>query len=207
MVLRSNNRGYTIMEVVIAMAILAMSLVVLLGTQSNSVVYSERANQMAIAALMARSKMIDVEHEILEDGFSDFTEQMGGDFRDEGFPDMRWEAIIDVVEITPDAEAEFGAAVNEELFGSGDEGGSLTGASSVSQFLPMIVAQIPVFINDIGERVRRVTLVIEWDDRGGVQQLTVQSFVVNLSEAEEPLVDPSLAGPPIDRNNAPVLPE
>ena len=186
------NRGYTIMEVTIALAILAMSLTVLLGTQANSVLYTERANQMAIAALMARSKMIDVEHEIQDNGFSDMTETLSGDFRDEGFRDMAWEAIVDVVEITPDAEAEFGAAVNEELFGDGEASGSLSGASSVSQRLPMIVAQIPQFINDIGSRVRRVTLTIEWEDRGGTQQLTIQSFIVNLSEEEEVMIDPSM---------------
>ena len=193
---KRRNGGYTLLEVMISLGILAMTLSVLLGTQSSHIILTERANSMALAALLARSKMIDIEHEQLTDGFSDMEESYDGDFRDEGFDNMTWEALVEVVEITPDAEEMFVGGIMSDLFGDGESGGSLSGSSAVSQFLPMIVSSIPTFINEIGARVRKVTLVITWEDRGGTQSLTVQHFIVNMNpggaegEMGEPLAAP-----------------
>ena len=67
------RRGFTLLEVMIALAILAVSLTILIGTQANSVHMTERASRMSAAAMLARSQMIDIEHELLSDGFSDMT--------------------------------------------------------------------------------------------------------------------------------------
>ena len=153
---------------------------VLLGTQASSARMSERANRMALAALLARSKMIDLEGELMSEGFSDMTETANGDFRDEGADDMEWEALIEVIEITPDAEETFNAEVYTQLFGDGEAGGSLTGSSSVSSFLPMILAQVPEFINQVAQRARKITLVISWEEGEREMSLTVQQYVVNM---------------------------
>jgi general secretion pathway protein I len=178
---QSRRQGFTLIEVLIALAILAMALTVLLGTQAQSALMTERANRMALAALLTRSKMIDIEGELQHDGFSDMTAEDHGDFRDEGADDMTWESLVEVVEIPPEAEEQFVASVYSELFGEDGEGGSLSGSSSVTSFMPMIVAQVPQFINQLGERMRKVTLTISWDERGGTQTLTVQQYVVNLN--------------------------
>ena len=124
--------GYTLMEVLVALAILAMGLTILLGTQASSARMSERANRMALAALLARSKMIDLEGELMSEGFSDMTETANGDFRDEGADDMEWEALIEVIEITPDAEETFNAEVYTQLFGDGEGLPFLRGLPSVA---------------------------------------------------------------------------
>ena len=168
----------------IALGILAVSLAVLIGTQANSVHMTERANRMSLAAMLARSKMIDVEHELLADGFSETTEEMSGDFRDEGMDDMSWTAVIEVVELPPEAAEQLVNEVSTSLFGSADgqAEGALTGAAGVSAMLPMIVGQVPELINDMSKRMRRVTLTIEWPDGKGSQTLTVQQYVVNLNK-------------------------
>jgi general secretion pathway protein I len=97
------RRGFTLLEVMIALAILAVSLTILIGTQANSVHMTERASRMSSAAMLARSQMIDIEHELLSEGFSDMTEEMRGDFRDDGFDGMEWNAVVEVVELPPEA--------------------------------------------------------------------------------------------------------
>lgn len=196
---RRSNAGYTLMEVLVALTILAMGLTILLGTQASSARMSERANQMALAALLARSKMIDIEHELHQEGFSEMTESASGDFRDEGFRDIDWDAEIEVIEITPDAQEDFNATVYEQLFGDGEGGGSLSGSTAVSSFLPMILAQIPPLINDMAQRARKVTLTVTWMDGRSEMTLTVQQFVVNLNPGgAEGEIDPSQLVPALD---------
>ena len=189
--LRRRPHGYTLMEVLVALTILATGLTILLGAQASSARMSERANAMALAALLARSKMIDIEHELLQDGFSDMEERMNGDFRDNGFDDIEWEAIVEVIEITPEAQEEFNSTIYNQLFGDGDEGGALSGSAGVSSFLPMIMAMIPEQLNAITTRSRKVTLIISWKEgRDTELTLTVQQYVVNMNpggaEGEQP---------------------
>jgi general secretion pathway protein I len=171
--------GYTLMEVLIALAVLALGLTVLLGTQAGAARMSERANGMALAGMLARSKMIDVEYQLLSDGFSDMTETFDGDFRDEGFEDMEWEALVEVLEITPEAQESFNAQIYEQLFGAGDSGGALAGATGVSAFMPMVMAMVPDIMNQVSSRARKVTLTVTWGDGDGELSLTVQQYVVN----------------------------
>ena len=174
-------RGYTLLEVLIAMSILAIALSILLGTQANSAHMTERANRMALASLLVRSKMIDLEGELRTEGFSDTTQELSGDFSDEGFDDMEWEAVIEVLEIPDAASGDFAAAVHTQLFGDGENQGSLTGSDAVSQWLPMIMAELPGIINQMCERARRITLEISWPEGNESMTLTVEQYVVNLN--------------------------
>ena len=178
---KRGQRGYTLLEVLIAMSILAMALSILLGTQANSAHMTERANRMALASLMVRSKMIDLEGELRTDGFSDTTQELSGDFSDEGFDDMEWEAVIEVLEIPDAASGDFAAAVHTQLFGDGENQGSLTGSDAVSQWLPMIMAELPGIINQMCQRARRISLEISWPEGRERMTLTVEQYVVNLN--------------------------
>jgi type II secretion system protein I len=182
--------GYTLMEVLVALTILATGLTILLGAQATASRMSERANSMALAALLARSQMIDIEHQLTQDGFSEMEERMKGDFRDFGFDDVEWDALVEVIEITPEAQEEFNSTIYNQLFGDGDEGGALSGSSGVSSFLPMIMAMIPEQLNAITERSRKVTLTVSWMEGRSELTLTVQQYVVNMNpggaEGEQP---------------------
>jgi general secretion pathway protein I len=199
------RRGFTLLEVMIALAILAVSLTILIGTQANSVHMTERASRMSSAAMLARSQMIDIEHELLTDGFSDMTEEMRGDFRDDGFDGMEWNAVVEVVELPPEASEQLVNSVTSSLFGSSDgqSEGALTGVAGVGMALPMIVGQIPTMINEMSERMRRVTLEISWPEGEGRGTLTVQQYVVNLNKGgAEGVAKPTVGGLPM----APVAP-
>lgn len=55
------SRGFTLLEVMIAMAILAIALVAIFQMQSQSISMSTDSRFMTTAALLAQSKMVDVE--------------------------------------------------------------------------------------------------------------------------------------------------
>lgn len=209
------RRGYTLVEVLVALAILAAGLTVLLGTQAQSAMLTERANRMAMAALLARSKMIDVEGELLSEGFQDTTQELSGDFGDEGADEMEWEAIVEVVEIPPEAAPEFAASISAQLFGGGDQQGALSGSTAVSQYLPMIVGMVPDLINQMAQRARRVTMTVSWPEGEGTDTLTVQYYVVDLTVDEnddyqtgtsDASITDQLAAPDLNLGNNGALP-
>ncbi|MBZ0273490.1 prepilin-type N-terminal cleavage/methylation domain-containing protein [bacterium] len=89
---RAGRGGFTLLEVFVAMAILATSLVVLLQNHSMSIRMSERARQTSIAANLARDLLTEVEIE----GFPAVGAE-SGDFsaRYPGlYPNFTWEREV-----------------------------------------------------------------------------------------------------------------
>jgi general secretion pathway protein I len=58
---QNKANGFTLMEVMIAMAILAIALVAVFQLQSQSISMSTESRFMTTAALLAQSKMVEVE--------------------------------------------------------------------------------------------------------------------------------------------------
>jgi general secretion pathway protein I len=58
---RTEDKGFTLMEVMIAMAILAIALVSIFQLQSQSISMATDSRFMTTAALLAQSKMVEVE--------------------------------------------------------------------------------------------------------------------------------------------------
>ena len=81
-------RGFTLLEVMIAMAIIAIALVAVLGSQSQSLDLASEAKFKTTAALLAQGKMAEIETESMEGLSSD-----SGDFG-EDFPDYHWEYTV-----------------------------------------------------------------------------------------------------------------
>ena len=82
------SSGFTLLEVMIALAIIAIALVAALGSQSQSVSLANEAKFTTTVTLLAQRKIAELEAKDAEDLISD-----GGDFGD-NFPGYRWEAVI-----------------------------------------------------------------------------------------------------------------
>ena len=174
------GRGFSLIEVLLALAILATAFTVLMGTVAHSGQQSVYSAQLTQASLLARSKMVDLEYLILDEGFSDADRTYSGNFRDEGHPDVRWEARVEPVEIPPDAKERFMGQVNQQLFGGMEaDGGALGGNPAFSAMLPLLMAQLPEFVNQVGERVRRIILTVYYDFNGREMPLEITHYVVD----------------------------
>lgn len=182
---RMNQAGFSLIEVLLAVAILASALTILIGTVSYSgqqSIYSARLTQ---AGLLARSKMVDLEYMIMEEGFSTAERSYSGFFDDEGYPDFRWEATIEPIEIPPEAKEQFTAQVNAQLFGGMDaDAGALSGNAAFSAMLPMLMGQLPEFVNQIGERVRRINMTVYFEFAGREMPLEVAYYVVDVESGD-----------------------
>ena len=89
--INDKSRGFTLLEVMVAMAIIAIALTAVLGSQSQSLSLASEAKFSTTAALLAQSKMAEIEAEKPEDLTSD-----SGDFG-EDYPGYRWDKSVNDV--------------------------------------------------------------------------------------------------------------
>ena len=84
----NSSKGFTLLEVMIAMAILAIALVAVFSSQTQSISMSGNARFTTTATLLAQSKM--VEYEAMAPGN---VRSGNGNFGDD-FPDYVWQAEV-----------------------------------------------------------------------------------------------------------------
>ena len=92
------SRGFTLLEVMIAVALIAIALTALLGSQSQSVSFANSAKFETMAALLAQGKMSELVLQGTESLYSS-----SGDFGPD-YPGYAWESMVSEVSI-PGEEA------------------------------------------------------------------------------------------------------
>ena len=83
-----SNRGFTLLEVMIAMAIVAIAMVTLLGLANRSIAVNARLQKITQATLLAQGKMNEIEIAASQSGTG--TTEQNGTF-DSPFDGYRWE--------------------------------------------------------------------------------------------------------------------
>lgn len=83
-----NAHGFTLLEVMVALLIIATSFIVLLHSRNQSVIAADYARHMTIATLLATEKMGE-----MEQGGIDTTGEDSGNFG-EDYPEFMWRTAI-----------------------------------------------------------------------------------------------------------------
>jgi len=174
---RRSSAGFTLLEIMVAIAILSSTLVVLLSIVTNNVRSTNHAKMTTSATLLARTKMVDVEDEILDNGFTDNDENAAGSFKDLGYPQFRWETSIERIELPSDLGQRSKDQATTQTQDATNPMSLLTGfmGGMMSSFIEPIR-------NGLQESVRKVTVRVIWDEHGRLDQ----SF-----EVVQYLTDPS----------------
>ncbi len=66
---RGGEQGFTLLEILIAIAILAFALAVISSSSSSSAIYSRRVYSSTAASLLLRGVVLDIEEDYRQDGF------------------------------------------------------------------------------------------------------------------------------------------
>jgi len=106
---RARRAGFTLVEVMLALAILSLGLVMLVRSVAGNVISAHESFYMGVATDLARGKMYDLEEQLLQEGFQETEQELEGDFSDEGWPRVTWDAVIEPTEL-PDFETLIGLA-------------------------------------------------------------------------------------------------
>ena len=95
--------GFTLLEVMVAMAILAIGLLVIIDIQNSARTAGLTGEHITIATNLARSKMVDIELYWEKEGWQDLEQEEEGDFG-EAFDGFRWKTSWHKVDFPLSAE-------------------------------------------------------------------------------------------------------
>ncbi len=201
---RDRASGFTLLEVMVAVAILGITLVSIFSAEAGAIRMAGRARLLTTASLLARCKMGEIEEEIMRTGLPAVSSQgadeccEGGEV--EGF-DCEWEISRVVL---PDQMAAGGEEGGEDplggLLGGGGADGAPPAMPSADQMLSGsmmaggsgMISQIamqfvlPVLKPSIEDQVRRATVTVRWHEGTGTQEFDVVQYIVaeQLNEAQ-----------------------
>jgi general secretion pathway protein I len=196
--------GFTLLEVMISLAILAIALVALGDLNGGAVVMGAYARRATEATLLLRSKMVDLEEQLTKDGFSDFDDEKRGTFADEGAPGYAWRAeilrpdvqldasqLLGLLGIGPQAKGGSGAAqpqggLAQGLASAAQALGSAqgTGANALAQspLGGVLQGQAQTFLETLKKSVREVRITVSWQDGSQERSISASQQMVILPE-------------------------
>jgi len=183
---RGGDNGFTLLEIMVAIAILSMTLVVLLSIVTNNVRATNHAKMTTAATFLARTKMVEIEDQILDLGFTDNDETTAGTFRDLGFPQFRYETLIERIELPSDLANKAKDQAGAETKDATDPMSLLTGfmGGMMSSFID------PIRIG-LQESVRKVTVRVLWDEHGRRDQnFEVVQYLTDPAQLEKSMLPP-----------------
>ena len=179
--------GFTLLEVMVALGILAGSLVLVSDVVGGALRNHVRARQLDVATLLARTKMVELQAWYERKGFRDFDEGDEGTFEDEGHPEVRWKVEVrrPALELGPEAAlaALTGGKKLQDLFPAPDK------APALGPFQGIITAQIQAQLTRINEQLkksaREVRLTVSWPGGAGTESFDVVTHLVVLEPEEK----------------------
>jgi general secretion pathway protein I len=129
-------RGFTLIEVMLALAILGLGLTMLVKSMANNIQSASEAQMMGVVAELARGKMYDIEELLRKDGFQETDQSSNGDFSEQGWPGATWESKVEIPEI-PTLAALQAMQQGQDGAGAGSGAGSGSGTSTSASSDPM----------------------------------------------------------------------
>jgi general secretion pathway protein I len=160
--LQACSKGFTLLEVVIAMAIMTLAFSSILAVEMGSINASSRAKQMNIVAMLAKNQMVDTEYKIEGKSFDEVKKEDSGTF-EAPYQDYRWKTTVRELKFPPIAG---GAAAQSK----GAEGGN-----QVTELLTKLIT------NFLSKALREVTVTVFWKRGTAEQSFSLSTYWVDLN--------------------------
>ncbi len=219
---RRRASGFTLLEVMVALALLAAALMAIADLSGNALRNHAYARDLSAATLLARGKMAELEQTYEDEGFRDFDQIDDGDFSDAGRADVRWH--LELLRPSSDLSADqlvsmmTGSGIDPQdlitkLMGGGAAttaaGSSSTGPSqptttasgpALGALTGLIQTQVTAFGETLKQSFREMRLTVSWRDGNAPRSFTVTTHLVVLNpkapggaRGDNPEVPPNLA--------------
>lgn len=167
--------GFTLLEVMIAMAIMLVAFSSILAIQSSSMNSALRSRQVHEVSMLARWAMASTEVEIAGKKFSDISEELSGQF-DPPYQDYSWTRKIR--EITLPNLSGISKAVQEA---SGGGPTTREEEEAAEQNGALLEQMTKIITNFISKAVREVTITVSWKRGTHTQTYEVAMYWVDLN--------------------------
>jgi prepilin-type N-terminal cleavage/methylation domain-containing protein len=152
-----NASGFTLLEVMIALFIIAIGITAILVAQSNSLDVTTRAKRMTTVAMLAKNALIQAEREIEGKTFDETKKEASGTF-DAPYGEYRWERKI--------KEITFPNVLESQEKKEGVD--------------PMVEKVVKLATNFLSKASREITIKILWTEKKEKQEYSVSQYWVDL---------------------------
>jgi general secretion pathway protein I len=159
-----DSRGFTLLEVLIAMAIMIVALASIFMIEGSSIGASDKAKRMNIVSMLAKNKMIETEFDLEGKGFDELDKETSGKF-DPPFSDYGWKRSV--------KELKF------PNIGSGGGSGQDDANAQVTALISKLFSEF------LSKSIREVSVAITWQRGGHEQSFAVATYWVDLNHAFE----------------------
>lgn len=185
---RNRRAGFTLLEVMIAMAILSVSLVGLYLTTGRAIRISMHARAMTQATFLCRQKMAEIQNEFVTEGFKDEAgaKEDRGDFPDPAFKQFRYVTIIEKIRLPATDQLQSAATkmLQDKQSAAGKDKPSSSSSSSGSNMASGMSGMLGPVKEMLEQGIRRVTVKVLWDEPGlPDQQVEVVAFFTDVRKA------------------------
>jgi general secretion pathway protein I len=205
--LRPRGGGFTLLEVLVALALLASALVAVSDLVGNALRNHAYARDLSSATLLARGKLAELEMKFEDEGFRDGDQDEHGDFTDASRPEVKWEAKL----VRPDpnlsadqlisviagggadpkelmAKLMGGGALPGQAGGAAGTGGAAAGGGGPTTANPAMAAmggllqtQLTAFGETVKKSLRELQLTVSWPDGRLERSFTVTTHLLVLN--------------------------
>jgi general secretion pathway protein I len=169
----------------VALAILATSLLAISDVVAGALRNQVRARNLELAALLARGKMAAVEDHYEWKGFPATDDSDEGTFEEEGHPEFRWRLQVTAPAGSLDGEQVMRALTGtdlQELLPPPDQ------APQLGPFQEQLKAAFQTLTARLGENVkkglREVRLTVSWAENGREESFDVKTHMLVLAPGE-----------------------
>jgi prepilin-type N-terminal cleavage/methylation domain-containing protein len=166
-----SNQGFTLIEVMIAIGILAIGVGAILVAENNSLDVTLRAKRMTTVAMLAKNSLIEAEREMEGKPFSEIKTESSGTY-DAPYADYRWERKIK--EITfPN--------MLDPTSGSGDPTAAAKDSGGVQVVDQGVEKVIKIATQYLSKSSREISITVLWTEKKESQKFSVSQYWVDLN--------------------------
>lgn len=166
--LLGSESAFTLLEVMIALAIMLVAFSSILAIQSSAMNSALKSRQIHEVSVLARNAMLQTEVEISGKKFEDISTELSGQF-DDPYQDYTWTRKIKEVKL-PNLSGLSKAAEGDKAQADAEEQNSA-----------MIEQMTKVITNFLSKAVREVTITVSWKRGTTTQKYDVAMYWVDLN--------------------------
>jgi prepilin-type N-terminal cleavage/methylation domain-containing protein len=192
------QRGFTLLEMMIAMAILCGALTWLVVGMSRNIQAENHAKLMTTATFLAREKMVDFEDDLYTKGFSEFSENPPCELDAKEFPRFTCKIIVDKVELPSAEQIQTVLTKAQEakstLGGTGGTTGGLPPTSSSSSSAsnnPLtagagaLASQFGIIKDVLEQGIRRITVQVMWKEGRAPRDMSLVAYYTDVRKVDQ----------------------
>lgn len=188
---RRGARGFTLLEVMISIGILAVSLMAIADLNGGAVRMSAYSNRLTTAVQLARGKLLDVQQMLRKDGLHDSTWEYKCDFDDEEQPDYSCKVLVvkppkmqlDAKALAPLAAGALGLPMGGDPSGNGGpQADPMSMLGPLAGQADMLLQQMT---DTIDKSVRELRITVSWKSGARTESFDLVEHIIIMPNAAQ----------------------